>query len=202
MSINENTVVIGLTGMSGAGKSTACKIFKDSGFEIIDCDMICREIVKKGKPCLSEIISAFGEGIITAEGELNRSKLGKIIFSNEEKRLALNGIMYPYVSYIVIKSILSEKNNYVVLDAPTLFESGIDDICDKIVCVVAEKSTLIQRIVERDKVSPEFAADRLNSQNSSRFYIYKSDYSVFNDGNKEELINSVLKIIDAIRKGE
>lgn len=202
MSIKEKTVVIGLTGMSGAGKSTACKVFKDASFEIIDCDLICREIVKKGKPCLSEIISAFGEEIITAEGELNRSKLGKIIFSDESKRLTLNGIMYPYVSYIVIKSILSEKNKYVVLDAPTLFESGIDDICDKIVCVVAEKSTLIQRIVERDKISPELAADRLNSQNSSRFYIDKSDYSVFNDGNKAELINSVLKVIDAIRKGE
>ncbi len=202
MSIKEKTVVIGLTGMSGAGKSTACKVFKDAGFDIIDCDMICREIVKKGKPCLSEIISAFGKEIITAEGELNRSKLGKIIFSDESKRLALNGIMYPYVSYIVIKSILSEKNNFVVLDAPTLFESGIDDICDKIVCVVAKKSILIQRIIERDAISPELAADRLNSQNSIQFYIDKSDYSVFNDGNKEELINSVLKVIDAIRKGE
>lgn len=200
MSVKKNTAVIGLTGMSGAGKSTACKVFRDNDFEIIDCDLICREIVKKGKPCLSEIADKFGSDIITPEGELNRSDLGKIIFSDKSKRLALNGIMYPYVSYIVIKSILASKSNYVVLDAPTLFESGIDDICDSIVCVVAEKNSLIKRITKRDNISAELAASRLNSQNPPEYYIEKSDYAIINNGTSEELVSNALKIIDTVRK--
>lgn len=200
MSVKENITVIGLTGMSGAGKSTACKVFRNNDFEIIDCDLICREIVKKGKPCLSEIACEFGDYIITSDGELNRSSLSRKIFANEHKRLALNGIMYPYVSYIVIKKILTSKNNYVILDAPTLFESGIDDICDLIVCVVAEKNSLMRRIMERDNIDYELAANRLNSQKSAEYYIERSDYVIVNNGTSEELISNVMEIIDNVRK--
>lgn len=198
MSIKNNVTVIGLTGMSGAGKSAVCGIFKDKGFEIADCDLICREIVEKGKPCLSEIADKFGSEILTDNEELNRSRLAQIIFSNADKRLALNGIMYPYVSYIVIKSIMAAKHNYVVLDAPTLFESGINDICDIIVCVVASKSVLIRRITERDNISAELAEKRLNSQNPPEYYAERSDYAIVNNGTREELVNSALKTIDTI----
>ncbi|MCM1299375.1 MAG: dephospho-CoA kinase [Firmicutes bacterium] len=200
MSVKDNITVIGLTGMSGAGKTTVCEVFRTNGFDIIDCDLICRKIVQKGKPCLSEIAFKFGSEVITPQGELNRSRLGKIIFSDKTKRSILNGIMYPYVSYIVIKNILSAKNNHVVLDAPTLFESGIDDICNTIVCVTAEKKSLIQRIIERDRISSEAAENRLNSQNPPEFYINKSNYAIFNNGTEEELVNSALKTINTIRK--
>lgn len=199
MSVKENVTVIGLTGMSGAGKSTACKFFRDNDFDIIDCDLICRKIAEKGKPCLLEIANEFSD-CITPDGELNRSNLGKAIFTDEHKRLTLNGIMYPYVSYIVIKNILMAKNNYVILDAPTLFESGINDICDLIVCVVAEKDSLIQRIMERDNIDYQLAANRLKSQKSADYYIEKSDYVIVNNDTSRELENNVLEIIDTIRK--
>lgn len=121
MSDRRKTKVIGLTGMSGAGKSTACKMFREAGFYVIDCDGICREIVKKGKPCLKEIASGFGSEILTAEGELNRRLMGKIIFSDPDKRIKLNGIMYPFVSYSVIKRIIFSDSEYTVLDAPHAF---------------------------------------------------------------------------------
>lgn len=108
--------------------------------------------------------------------------------------------MYPYVSYIVIKKILTSKNNYVILDAPTLFESGIDDICDLIVCVVAEKNSLMRRIMERDNIDYELAANRLNSQKSAEYYIERSDYVIVNNGTSEELISNVMEIIDNVRK--
>ena len=196
----KNKKIIGLTGMSGAGKTTACTVFAGLGFDIIDCDRICRIIVEKGKPCLNEIVKNFGEGILTENRELNRKEMAEIIFSDERKRLTLNRIMYPYVSYIVIKSILASKSNYVVLDAPTLFESGIDDICDSIVCVVAEKNSLIKRITKRDNISAELAASRLNSQNPPEYYIEKSDYAIINNGTSEELVSNALKIIDTVRK--
>ena len=200
MSVN-NKKIIGLTGMSGAGKSTACTVFARFGFDIIDCDRICRVIVEKGKPCLAEIVKFFGEEILTEEGELNRREMAGIIFSDEEKRLALNGIMYPYVSYIVIKSIFNSESSYVMLDAPTLFDSGIDDICDTVVSVVAERQTAIKRIVQRDGISLTEAEKRLKSQHDKDYYLKKSRYVISNDKSAEVFLRKLEKTAITI-KGE
>lgn len=199
MSIN-NTKVIGLTGMSGAGKSTACTVFDRYGFEIIDCDKICRIIVEKGKPCLNEIVKCFGDGILTESRELNRREMGRLIFSDERKRLLLNGIMYPYVSYIVIKSILSSKKAFVMLDAPTLFESGIDDICDIVVSVVANGDCVISRIMKRDGISESEAKNRLNSQHNKDFYTSRSHYVIENNGSSENFIKLLEKTAKIIKE--
>ena len=200
MSVNHKKI-IGLTGMSGAGKSTACNVFRQFGFDIIDCDRICRLIVEKGKPCLTEIVRFFGEHILTEEGELNRREMAKIIFSDEEKRLALNGIMYPYVTYIVIESILNSESGYVMLDAPTLFESGIDDICDTVVSVVAERETVIGRIIQRDGISLTEAENRIKSQHNKDYYVKRSHYVIGNDSSAEDLIKKLETAAIAI-KGE
>ena len=202
MGIRENVKVIGLTGMSGAGKSTACSVFRAAGFDIIDCDLICREIVEKGKPCLNEIAASFGETVLTEDGELNRPEMAKAIFGNSDKRLLLNGIMYPYVSYIVIKRILETKNSIAVLDAPTLFESGIDDICDYVISVIANKETLASRIMSRDGISREAAENRLRSQQTPQFYRERSDYLIENDGSSLELMALTEKTINAIKEGK
>lgn len=202
MSDRRKTKVIGLTGMSGAGKSTACKLFQEAGFYIIDCDGICRELVKKGTPCLKEIVSGFGSGILTAEGELNRGLMGKIIFSDPNKRIKLNGIMYPYVSYSVIKQIIFSNSEYTVLDAPTLFESGLENICEKIVSVAADKEVLINRITVRDGITREEAKNRLDSQYDADFFREKSDMLIMNNGSEEELSRKINKTICLIREGK
>lgn len=202
MSDRRKTKVIGLTGMSGAGKSTACKMFREAGFYVIDCDGICREIVKKGKPCLKEIASGFGSGILTAEGELNRGLMGKIIFSDPDKRIKLNGIMYPYVSYSVIKQIIFSNSEYTVLDAPTLFESGLENICEKIVSVAADKEVLINRITVRDGITREEAKNRLDSQYDADFFREKSDMLIMNNGSEEELSRKINKTICLIKEGK
>ncbi len=202
MSDRKKTKVIGLTGMSGAGKSTACKLFREAGFRIIDCDGVCREIVKKGKPCLKEIASEFGKGILTSEGELNRRLMGKIIFSDLNKRIKLNGIMYPYVSYSVIKGIVFSDSEYTVLDAPTLFESGLEDICETIVSVAADKDILISRITARDGITEEEAEDRLGSQHGADFFGEKSDILIMNNGSEEEFTREIKKAMCRIKEGK
>lgn len=202
MSIKENVKVIGLTGMSGAGKSTACSVFKAAGFDIIDCDRICREIVEKGRPCLNEIAASFGNTVLTENGELDRTEMAKAIFGNTDKRLLLNGIMYPYVSYIVIKSVLKTKNSFTVLDAPTLFESGIDDICDYVVSVVAQRETLISRIMNRDNISREAAENRLRSQQTAEFYRERSDFIIENNGSGSEFKELIEKTVNAIKESK
>lgn len=188
--------------MSGAGKSTACKLFRQAGFDIIDCDLICREIVEKGKPCLNEIASAFGNEILTDDGSLNRPALGKIIFSDSAERLKLNGIMYPYVSYSIIKKLVYSNAEYSVLDAPTLFESGMETVCDIIVSVAADKNTLIGRIVKRDNISEELAENRLDSQQDIQFYKERSDFLLINNGSEEEFFAEVIKIINFIKESK
>ena len=188
--------------MSGAGKSTACKLFRESGFGIIDCDRICREIVEKDKPCLKEIVSAFGEGILTKEGELDRRLLGKTIFADSGKRILLNGIMYPYVSYNVIKQIISSTSDYTVLDAPTLFESGMETVCDLIVSVGADKETLAERIIARDGISRDEAENRLNSQHDIEFFRERSDILLMNDRSAEEFSEEIRKTTEFIKESK
>lgn len=199
MAVKENVKVIGLTGMSGAGKSTACKIFKRSGFIIIDCDKICREIVEKGRPCLSEISAAFGNDALTPSGELNRAALAKIIFSDESKRLLLNGIMYPYVSYIIIKKISELSEGIVILDAPTLFDSGTDSVCDGILSVVSDKNILIERLTRRDNISAEAALLRLGAQKDEDFFAQRSDILIKNNGSRKDFISDIKKAAELIR---
>ena len=188
--------------MSGAGKSTACKLFRQAGFEIIDCDKICRVIVEKGKPCLKEIAEVFGNEILTHNGSLNRPALGRIIFSDSEKRLMLNGIMYPYVSYSIIKKLVYSNAEYSVLDAPTLFESGMETVCDIIVSVAADKNILIGRIVKRDSISEELAEKRLDSQHDIQFYKERSDFLLMNNGSEEEFFAEVIKTINFIKESK
>lgn len=202
MAVNEKVKVIGLTGMSGAGKSTACKLFKSEGFDVIDCDLICRDIVEKGKPCLNEIAKAFGPAVLNKDGSLNRAETGRIIFSDDGKRRLLNGIMYPYVSYIVINTVISMDKGFVVLDAPTLFESGIDSICDSIVSIVAEKEVLLSRIENRDSIGREQAEKRLSSQHGADFFSERSDHLIENNGSSEEFFSKIMKTIKMIKEGK
>lgn len=202
MAVNEKVKVIGLTGMSGAGKSTACKVFKNEGFVVIDCDQICRDIVEKGKPCLREISDTFGSAVLNEDGSLNRAETGMIIFSDDKKRELLNGIMYPYVSYIVIKTIIAMDKGFVILDAPTLFESGIDSICDVIVSVAAEKEVLLQRIENRDFIDREQAENRLASQHDISYFSERSDYLIENNGSAEEFFSEIMITIKKIKEGK
>lgn len=198
MGIN-NVTLIGLTGMSGAGKSTACKVFEEKGFEIIDCDKLSRVIVEKGKPCLAEIAENFGQGVLTEDGQLNRRETARIIFGDYNKRLMLNGIMYPYISYIIINSAFFKKEkSFFLLDAPTLFESGIDDLCDYVVSVVADKEIVMNRIIERDELTEEEALARITSQHDKAFFIERSDFYAENNGDLQEFLAEIKEIINRV----
>lgn len=186
--------------MSGAGKSTVCDIFRSNGFYIIDCDKICRQIVEKDHPCLKEIVCEFGSGILDNNGCLDRKKTGGIIFSDKVKRDLLNGIMYPYVSYIVINTIMSADDGYVVLDAPTLFESRLNTVCDLIVSVVADQNILLERICSRDGITAEMAEKRLSAQHDRDFFSKCSDYLIENNGAEKELLKKVMATINLIKE--
>lgn len=183
--------IYGLTGMSGAGKSTVSDSFRKAGFFVIDCDRIAREVVRKGEPCLDKLKQLFGDSVITADGELDRRAMGNIVFTDTVKLKLLNDTIYPYITYKVISMCGNTDKHFVLLDAPTLFESGIDFICDGIISVTCDKEKSIQRIMLRDNISRESAENRLSSQHAAEYYKSRSDFCIENNGDLDTLrINS------------
>ena len=193
--------IYGLTGMSGAGKTTVCEEFSRSGFDIINCDMIAREVVEKDTPCLDEIKQKFGGEVITADGELDRKAMGNIVFNDKAKLLLLNNTIYPYITYEVIQRIERSDSGYVLLDAPTLFESGIDYICDGVVSVICDREVSLKRIMARDGIDRKAAESRLKSQHGAEFYKSRSNFCIENNRDFNTLTQTAQKVIQQI-KGE
>lgn len=192
-----NIMIIGLTGQSGAGKSTVCKVFAESGFDIIDCDVIARKTAENSR-FLGEISQRISENLLNSDGTLNRTATAKLIFTDEEKRAQYQRIIFPYIINKIMCAIKSAKSN-VLLDAPTLFESGLEMVCNKIVSVTANTDKCAERIMERDKITSGQAHERLFSQHSSEFFKGNSDYNIENNGTLRELIDRTAEIIDKMK---
>jgi len=195
--------VIGLTGQSGAGKTTVSRVFSQNGFAVIDADIISREVTEKGQPCLTELSEAFGSDIINPDGTLNRKRLGSIVFSDREKLRQLNGIIYPYIIYRIISRIdeLSEEGKeLILLDAPTLFEANADDLCDLIISVTADESIRMSRIIARDSITPEAAKKRFESQYSEHFFVNHSDFVIINNKTPDVLAAKAEEVAGKIKE--
>ncbi|MDK2799936.1 MAG: dephospho-CoA kinase [Clostridiales bacterium] len=160
--------VIGLTGGTGSGKSTVANIAKDLGAKVIDADIIARQIVQKGQKALEEIVQHFGKDILLENGELNRRKLGSIVFADKEKLKLLNKITHKYIIQKIHEEIeietLKKEYDIIIVDAAVLIESGLYELCDMVWVVVADKEERIKRIMKRDSLSLEEANNRINSQ--------------------------------------
>lgn len=198
-----DTAVIGLTGQSGAGKTTVCRVFAENGFAVINADKIAREIMEKGTPCLEEVTECFGKEILNSDGTLNRQKLADIVFENKEKLRQLNGISYPYITSEILKMINKyedEKQRYVLLDAPTLFESRADDFCHLIISVTASEKNRTERIARRDGITPEQIKERFASQHTEKFFINHSDFIIKNNKSVELLEEKAKEVAEKIKE--
>lgn len=195
-------MIVGLTGPTGAGKSLVASMLREwQGVEIIDCDELSRRVASKGNRCLVDLAVEFSPLIIDKNGNLNRRKLANIVFSDKEKLKRLDSIIFPYIleeARLDILKAQQEGAKLIVLDAPTLFESGADALCDKIVVVTASDTTRLQRIMRRDKITPDEAARRMGSQHTDDFFAEHSDYIVSNSGDTVELRLAVLELLNAL----
>ena len=192
--------VIGLCGGSGSGKGAVSSIFDDLGIPSIDTDAVYREMTLGDSPCLRALAIEFGDEIISANGSLDRARLASIVFSGEgcdARRRRLNEIAH----YFILEETRRRLKEYeslgciaALVDAPVLFESGFDKECDKIICVLADKDTRVERIVARDGISRQAAKARINSQMSDEELISRCDYVIYNNCDLESLKSSVLEI--------
>ncbi len=202
MSHTGHSMVIGLTGQTGAGKSTVSKIFVKEGFHIIDADRISREVVEIGTPCLSELLDFFGEEIRNADGSMNRKALAKIVFNDKGKLESLNSICHPFITEEILARISHMKaqgHELILLDAPTLFESKAADFCDLIISVVASPELRRDRIIARDNLTLVEANERMSAQLDEDFFVNHSDYVIRNDDDLQQLHALSEEIADKIK---
>lgn len=183
------TLVIGLTGSIGTGKSTVAKMFKQLGIPVIDADEIARLVVEPGKEAYEKIVETFGEDILQKDRTLDRKKLGAIVFNDEEKRKQLNGIVHPAIR----KEMLRQRDEYleqhapcVVLDIPLLYESKLEHFVDKVIVVKTSPEVQLERISARDDLSKEEALKRINAQIDVAKKAEWADAVIDNDGTIEE----------------
>ena len=170
--------VIGLTGPTGAGKSSVTAVAEDLGFKVVDCDKLARVAVEKGSNGLSAVVAVFGEDILNSDGTLNRAALAQKAFSTPENTERLNATLLPYINELVIGEMTADR---VLLDAPTLFESGADSLCDEVIVVVSDLKTRLSRIMARDSIDEAAAMLRINAGKPDEFYIEKTNNIVYND---------------------
>ena len=180
--------IIGVTGSSGAGKDTLCEILENKyNAEIVDADKIARELSKKGTMYLQSIVESFGSGIVDRKGELNRKKLASIIYEDDKKREELNKLTFIYVVDEIKKRINKIKKKIIVVNAPLLFESNLDQVCDFVIAIIVNERKKIERIMKRDNIQEDEAEKRLNMQNTDDFYIENADYIIHNKGDIKDI---------------
>lgn len=193
--------ILGLTGQSGAGKTLFSEMLREKGHPCLNADELYHDMLKPPSKILDAIRAEFGEEFITKDGELDRKKLARYVFSNKDRLEKLNATVLP----IVIEKVKKIAKNYeeqgaelLVIDAPTLFEAGYDKSCDITVSIIAPSKSRINRIAERDNISIEDALLRTNAQKDDSFYYERSDYVIVNDGNPDALKRKAEKLICAI----
>ncbi len=176
-------LTIGLTGKTGAGKSTVALYLKEKGCYIIDGDVIARQITEKGSDVLPLLQKAFGEDILDENGELIRKRLAERAFSSRESTDLLNSITHPAIKKHCedeIERATKEGYTVCVIDAAALLDSSCKDICDKIVVVTAPEKIRLERVLARDGITYEQAITRINAQKDDEYYFRHADIIIRN----------------------
>lgn len=190
---------IGLTGGIASGKSTVSAWLKSHGFPVIDADLIAREVVEPDEPAYGEIVKAFGRSVLNPDGSLNRQALGKIIFSDRNKRETLNHIVHPAVRKRMIERVSACEaggEKVVFLDIPLLFEGGLWKWVDKTLLVYVTRAVQIERLTERNHLTEEEAIERIESQMPLESKRKRADAVIDNNGDRsktESQLRALLK---------
>ncbi|AYO13445.1 dephospho-CoA kinase [Vibrio owensii] len=190
--------VIGLTGGIASGKTTVANLFKQQfKIDIVDADIVAREVVEPGTPGLNAIVEHFGADIVHDDQTLDRAKLREKIFSNPEEKAWLNGLLHPMIREKMIEDLEQVTSDYALLVVPLLVENKLDSLCDRVLVVDVDPQTQISRTVKRDNVSEEQANAILASQASREQRLALADDVVKNNPDDPDLL---LQITDLHEK--
>ncbi len=185
-------LTIGLTGGIGSGKTTVSNLFKNLGIQIIDTDVIARELVDNDHSVLEEITDAFGRGILDDNGLLDRNKLATIVFSQVQEKQQLEKILHPKIQIEVEKAIKNchtkqNQPHYIIIVIPLLFETNFHQLIDRVLVVISSEENRIKRVIERDDRDPEEILSIIKSQVSDSIRISEADDIIENNNDIKEL---------------
>lgn len=195
------TLVVGLTGGIGSGKSTVTRMLQKLGAVVVDADAIVHELQAAGSPLLDRIVEAFGPDVLAASGELDREALGQLVFRDEAARRRLNAIVHPAVGAEMARRIEQARKAgapLVVADVPLLFETGRSGGFDAIVLVYCSEAQQIERQQLRDGTSRAAAEERLRSQLSIEEKRRLADHVIDNSGSLEETERQVRRLYETL----
>ncbi len=193
-------MILGLTGQSGAGKSTVASLFAKAGFYIIDCDDLVRRLSRE-KRYADRIAAVFG-GDYVKDGAVDRKKLGALVFSDPRELTRLNETVHP----LILETVLHEMNRArldaadAILDAPLLFEYELETMCDATLGVICDKDVAEKRLFARDGKSAEEIRGRLAAQHDAAYFRQHCHYILENNGEKQALEEAFAEILRVIRR--
>ncbi len=200
--LNKRSRVIGLTGSIGTGKTTAANMFKELGAVVIDADKIAREIVEPQMPAWQHLIDTFGDRVLNPDLTINRCYLGELVFNDRLSLERLNQITHPLIREEICKQIQEQTGEMVIIDAPLLIETGLQEIVDKIIVVTASRDTQIKRLKMRNLFSDLQIETRIDSQLPLEAKIEKADYIINNNGSILETTIQIKKIWEELTKND
>ena len=186
--------ILGLTGPTGSGKSTASEYAKTLGWHIVDCDLLAREAVKNDD-ALNKLTEVFGKEILATDGGLNRKALAEKAFATEDKTELLNKTLLPYIVELVKEEIEKANSDKIILDAPTLYESGADALCDAVIVITSSADKRIGRIMGRDGLDEKDAKLRIGAGKNDEYYKQRTLHIIYNDFDEKTLKDEFERIL-------
>ena len=197
-------LIVGLTGGVASGKTAASQVLKEEGADIIDADQIARELVQPHQPAWNELIRAFGKEILQEDGSLHRKKLADKVFADPKQRKRLNQILHPRIKEEMDRRTkeIGQKDPeaIVVIDAPLLVELGDHHEMDKLIVVNSTQTQQIERLKDRDGISPEEALRILSSQMPLGEKVKLADFVIGNEGSLEETKKRAREVFKELKK--
>ncbi|MFD2446300.1 dephospho-CoA kinase [Bacillus sp. CGMCC 1.16607] len=192
------SLIIGLTGGIASGKSTVSQMLKEMQIPVIDADIEARNVVEKGQKAYDQIVNVFGREVLTESGDIDRAKLGSIVFSDKPKRMQLNSIVHPAVRErmnIEKEKAINDGNQVVVLDIPLLFESKLTHLVEKTILVYVDEEVQLQRLMSRNQLTEQEALARIHSQIPLKNKIELADEVINNNGSIENTHEQLVEIL-------
>lgn len=191
--------IVGLTGQSGAGKSTVSGILKNCGAYVIDCDELARKVTSDNSKCNKELNKFFPD-CFDERLHLDRHKMADIIFSDEKKLRLQNSIIFKYITKEIEEILNTCNKNFVILDAPTLFQSGLDKRCGIIIGVLSDEKKRFERVKIRDGITEKSIFLRFSSQKDDDFFHENCDIIIYNNEGFKELETNTKKALIKIEE--
>ncbi len=193
--------IIGITGGIASGKSNVASVIEKLGYPVIDCDKISYELSKKNGPLYKAILDKFGPDYLLEDGELNRKKLGVLIFNNSSANNLINDTTHPIIREYLLEEIKKIPDGLVFIEVPLLYEAKFDNICDKVICVFLKKKYQVARLMAREGIDEDYALAKIHSKMDLYLKREKADYVIDSYGSFEETEKEVKNVLEDILKG-